>query len=272
MKLCLDSLTLTDTEPVELIHAASEAGFDLVSLWVQAPALYPSALLSPEKAQASLAALSQTGMRVGPLEVFNLLSAEAVESYRPALELGARLGAKTASAINTSNTDATQVSELFARFAELAAACDLGVTIEPLTKFATATLAQATDMIRSARVDAGIVFDVYHLVREGGSVADVYATGPGLIRYVQLCDGPASVPPDAAPLESWQERLYPGDGIFPLIDVFSAVPTNIAWGVEAPSRRRANSGMSAAQQAKEVMGAVRKVISRIPKAQKSLGH
>jgi hypothetical protein len=37
MKLCLDSLTLTNTVPEDLIYAAKSAGFDLVSLWVQPP-------------------------------------------------------------------------------------------------------------------------------------------------------------------------------------------------------------------------------------------
>lgn len=182
MQLCLDSLTLNDTEPAELIRSARSAGFDLVSLWVQPPSIFPSQLVTPAKAKACEAALKETGMRVGPLEVFDMRSAEAIESYRPALELGARLGAKSASAINVVNQDAAQVSELFAQFADLAFEYGFAVTLEPLATFATARLSQAREIIRASGVNAGIVLDILHLVREGGTVADVRAMEPGLIR------------------------------------------------------------------------------------------
>jgi sugar phosphate isomerase/epimerase len=272
MKLSLDSLTVTDTEPVDLIRAAKSAGFDLVSLWVQAPPIFPLQLVTPAKAKACKAALAETGIGVGPLEVFVLSSADAVKSYRPALELGAQLGARTASAINVSNPDPASVSELFAQFAELAGECGLGVTLEPLAMFETSTLAQARDVIRAARVDAGIVFDAFHLVREGGTVADLRAMEPGLIWHVQLCDGVASVSPDEARYEASYERLYPGDGAFPLVELLSAVPTDVSWGIEAPSKRRAESGISAETQAKEAMSAMRRVIDKIPAAKQSLGR
>ena len=272
MKLCLDSLTLTDTDPADLIRSAKTAGFDLVSLWVQPPPIFPASLVTPAKEKACAAALAETGMRVGPLEVFVLSSAEAVKSYRPALELGARLGAKTASAINVTNPDSVHVSELLAQLAEIASEYGLGVTFEPLAMFATSTLAQARDIIRASRVDAGIVFDAFHLVREGGSVPDLCAIEPGLIRHVQFCDGALSVSREQARYEASFERLYPGDGAFPLVELFSNVPIDISWGIEAPSKRRAESGMSAAAQAKEAIAAMHRTIDQIPAAKQSLGR
>jgi sugar phosphate isomerase/epimerase len=270
VKLSLDSLTVTDTEPVDLIRSAKSAGFDLVSLWVQPPPIFPLQLVTQAKAKACAAALAETGIAVGALEVFDLSPAAAVQSYRPALELGAQLGAKTASAINVRNPDPVEVSELFAQFAELAWEFGLGVTLEPLAMFETSTLAQARDIIRSARVDGGIVFDVFHLVRRGGTVADVRAIEPGLIRYIQLCDGVAS--PEAMRYEASYERLYPGDGVFPLVELLRDAPTNITWGIEAPSRRRAERGISAELQAHEAMAAVRRVIEKIPAAKQGLGR
>lgn len=263
MKLCLDSLTLTDTEPEDLIRSARKAGFDLVSLWVQPPSLFPRQLLTPEKAKACAAALADTGVAVGPLEVFDLSSAEAVNSYRPALELGAQLGAKTASAINLFNSDPEQVSRLLAQLAELAGEYGLGVTLEPLATFATATLAQARDIIRLSGADAGIVLDAFHLIRMGGTAADVRSMAPGLIRYVQLCDGLASVEIETARYEAANERLYPGDGEFRLVDLLRDAPRDVPWGIEAPSRRRAERGSTAELQALEAMRAMRGVIDKI---------
>jgi len=129
--------------------------------------------------------------------------------------------------------------------------------------FETSTLAQARDIIRAARVDAGIVLDVFHLVRKGGTVADVRAIEPGLIRYIQLCDGAASVSAEQMRYEASYERLYPGDGDFPLVELLSDASTDIAWGIEAPSRRRADSGMSAEAQAKEAIAAMRRTVGQI---------
>ena len=119
---------------------------------------------------------------------------------------------------------------------------------------------------------SGIVLDALHLVREGGTVADVRAMEPGLIRYVQLCDGPASLPPEERPLEASLSDCLPGEGVFPLVELLADAPTDIPWGIEAPSRHRAARGKSAEMQAKAAMAAVRGLIDKIPAAKKSLGR
>ena len=266
MKLCLDSLTVGNTEPADLIRAAKSAGFDLVSLWTQPPSIFPLQLVTPAKLAACQSALAETGMQVGPLEVFDLTSAEAIWSYRPALELGAQLGAKTASAINIRNTDPSLVGALLAQLAELAREYGLGVTLEPLAMFATSTLAQARDIVRASGIDAGIVLDAFHVVRKGGTAADVRAIEPQLIGYIQLCDGPIGATPMTAEQMSHEasyERLYPGDGDFPLVELLSDTRTDINWGIEAPSRRRAEGGMSAESQAKEAIAAMHRTIEKI---------
>lgn len=263
MKLCLDSLTVNNTEPADLIRAAKSAGFDLVSLWVQPPSIFPLQLVTPAKKIACQVALAETGIEVGPLEVFDLTSAEAIKSYRPALELGAQLGAKTASAINIRNTDVALSGALLAQLAELAGEYGLGVTLEPLAMFATATLAQARDIVRASGVEAGIVLDAFHVVRKGGTPEDVRAIDPALIGYIQLCDGAIPVSAEQMRYEASYERLYPGDGDFPLVDLLRDARMDINWGIEAPSKRRAASGMSAESQAKEAIAAVRRTIEKV---------
>ena len=104
-RLSLDSLTLTDTQPQDVIRAAAAAGFDVCSLWIQAPALYPSPLLSPDKEKECAAILADTVIEVVALEVFDLYAKDCIEAYKPQLELGARLGGKVALTINYSNPD-----------------------------------------------------------------------------------------------------------------------------------------------------------------------
>ncbi len=263
MKLSLDCITLTNTTPQDLIRSAGAAGFDLVSLWVKPPARYPLQLVTPAIERECAAVLSDTNVSVHTLESFDISSAADVESHRPILDLGARLGAKAAAALHIRNTNLAEVGDSLGAFVALAGEYGLGVNIEPIAMCQTATLAQARDLIRSAGVDAGIIFDVYHLVRTGGSVQDLRSIDPALIRYVQANDAPATVTPEVMRYEAAEERLYPGDGEFPLVELLSAAPTDVPWGIESPSLRRARSGMSAQAQATEGMTAMRRLIGKI---------
>lgn len=261
-RLSLDSLTLTDTPPQDLIRAAATAGFDLCSLWVMPPALYPSPLLTPACERECAAILADTGLAVGALEVFDLHSLDAVEAARPQLELGARLGGQAALAIHYSNPDRAESAEILARFAEAARQFGLATNLEPVAGGQSQTLAEAQDLIRASGADVGICFDPHHLIRSGGGLAELRAIDPGAIRYVQVCDGPIPQPPEIAATEAVCERLNPGDGDFPLIDLLRAAPRGGIVGVECPSLRRA-AGMTAAEQAIEALAAVRRLMEQV---------
>jgi sugar phosphate isomerase/epimerase len=109
-------------------------------------------------------------------------------------------------------------------------------------------------------------------VRKGGTVADLKAINPSLIRHVQLCDGMMGVTPEQMRYEASYERLYPGDGEFPLIELFSNISIDVTWGIEAPSKQRNESDISAEAQAKEAMTAMRRIIDKIPAAKQSLSR
>jgi sugar phosphate isomerase/epimerase len=259
--LSLDCLTLTDSSPADLIRAAAAAGFDLVSLWIGSPAAFPRMRFLPEMERECAALLKDNGVAVHTLEVLDLTTETAIRDYRPALELGARLGGKAASAYNGSNPDRIHVVDLLALFVEVAGEFGLEVVLEPVAMAHTRTLAEADALIRDAGGKAGILFDSWHLVRSGSSVEDLRTLDPARIRYVQLNDGLAEIPPDAWIAEAMGERLYLGDGEFPLVDILRLLPDDIPWAVETPSLRRAQSGMNAEAQARETMGAMRRLIA-----------
>jgi sugar phosphate isomerase/epimerase len=258
--LSLDCLTLTDTRPAEVIRAAGAAGYDLVSLCVNGPAMFPSLLVTPDQEAECAAALADTGVGVFSLEFLDLVSAEAIEASRPAFEMGARLGGKTALAMHFTNPDRSHAAELLGRFVEVAGEYGLTVTLEPVAMGETRTLAQARDLIRASGAEAGILFDAWHLVRVGGSVADLRAIDPKLITYVQFNDGLVRNPPADIIKESIEERLYPGEGEFPLAELIAATPRHVPWGIECPSLRRAQAGVSARDQAVEALAGLRRLL------------
>jgi sugar phosphate isomerase/epimerase len=262
-KLSLDSLTLTDTQPQEAIRAASEAGFDACSLWIIPPPLFPSPMVAPEKEHECAAILADTGMEVIALEVFDLHSMAGVENCKPLLEMGARLGGKAALTINYSNADRVETAEILAKFAETAAGFGLATNLEPVAGGKSQTLAEGCALVRASGADVGICLDPHHLFRAGGSVADITTIEPGMIRYVQLCDGPIPQPSEIAATEAVCERLYPGDGDFPLLDFLRAAPRDVTLGIECPSLNRAEAGMSAAKQAREAMASARSLLATL---------
>lgn len=262
-RLSLDSLTLTDTEPQVAIRAAARAGFDACSLWIIPPPLFPSPLVTVEKERECAAVLADTGVQVIALEVFDLHSMAGVDDCRPLLEMGARLGGKAALAINYSNEDRVATAEILAKFAEAAAGFGLAANLEPVVGGKTQTLGEASELIRASGADVGICLDPHHLFRAGGSVADIAAIDPDLIRYVQLCDGPIPQPAEIAATEAVCERLYPGEGDFPLLDFLHAAPPGRTLGIECPSLSRATRGASALDQAQEVIASTRRVLEAL---------
>jgi len=258
--LSLDCLTLTATSPPDVIRSAAAAGFDLVSLWAQPPAAFDVALMTPAHEAECKRLMADTGVGIVSLEVFNLVSHETNESYRPVLELGARLGAKAALAIHYQGAPADQVAEVLAGFAGIAAEYGLSVNVEPVAMGETRTLAQARDLIRASGADAGILFDTWHLVRSGCGAEQIREIEPGLIRYVQVNDGLASIPEEQMVAESLGERLYPGEGHFPLVELLKACPRDVPWAIETPSLRRAAAGVTAEAQARETMALMRELL------------
>ncbi|MFA7587118.1 MAG: TIM barrel protein [Novosphingobium sp.] len=262
-RLSLDSLTLTDTAPPVAIRAAAEAGFDACSLWIISPALYPSPLVTPQNERECAAAIAESGIEVIALEVFDLHSMAGVEAARPLLEMGARLGGKAVLAINYSNPDRGETAEILAAFAEAAAGFGLATNLEPVAGGKSETLSEAVDLIRASGADVGLCFDPHHLIRAGGGLADLQAVDPALIRYVQVCDGAIPQPAELARTEAVCERLYPGDGHFPLIDLLRATPRDVTIGIECPSVSRAHSGVAPLDQAREALAKLKKLLALV---------
>lgn len=256
----LDCLTLTDSSPIELIETAAAAEFDLVSLWVSSPSAFPRMRMTPGMERECARLLQDTGIAVHLLEVVDLSTEDAIYAHRPALELGARLGGKAASAYHGSNPDRRHVADLLALFVEVAGEFGLEAVLEPVALARTRTLAEAAALIHDAGGKAGIVLDTLHLIRSGGGTAELAAIDPALIRYVQLNDGIVQLPAEDWRDEAMNERLYLGDGEFPLADILNILPTDIPWGIETPSRRRASAGMNASAQASAAMASLRRTL------------
>jgi len=261
--LSLDSLTLTDTDPRDLILSAHQAGFDLVSLWLHPQSVYPKQLVTADIADECRALLDETGVRVHSIEALDLASVDAVLAARTMIELGARLGAKALVAMNAFNPDRAQVMEAFRLLVEIAADHGLGVNLEPISMGRIRTLEEAQNFINDANVDAGIVFDSYHFARMNEDLSILAAMEPSLLRYVQFSDAPASVPRKLWGAECCQDRLHPGEGDFALLDMARLLPRNVPWAVEIPRLSWAKAGITPKAQASVAIDGLRALLGQI---------
>lgn len=257
----LDVLTLLDATPVELIHIAAETGYSAVSLWVQPPVLPGGTLVVPSMTTEIRRALTETGIKLGNLEVFNLNFDGDIASYEPALELGARLGGVSATAIDF-GPEREDIPERFAQFFELAKNYGLAAYLEPVSVARTRTLQDALELIAAAGVDAGVVLDFLHLIRTGGTPADLSKVPANRIAYVQICDGPRTIPESGRVAETMAERLYPGEGEFPLVELLRALPASAKLAVETPSQSRSTRGESPRERARQAIAATRRLFEQ----------
>ena len=257
-RMSLANLTVGRVAQQDLITAAAAAGFGKVGLLIMTATAQPlqhELLGRPEMVREVKAALRDTGTRVFDIEAFVLSPATDLARFKPALELGAELGATHISSIGTELGEGAaflspaQRVDLFGRLCDEAMQFGLTVGVEFMLYRDIRTYRDALQLVEAAgRRNAGLILDILHFVRGGGTAADLQAVPAERIAYAQLCDcAQASLPVHALPAEARTSRLHLGDGIAPLWPVLDVLPEELQLVVETPVL--AEAGWTTAQRA-----------------------
>jgi len=150
-----------------------------------------------------------------------------------------------------------QIVDYYASTCQLGARHGVTCDIENLPMWGVATLQQAWDIVRTAQQpNGGIVFDTLHYIRSHSTI-DVLTSIPGeQIHCVQLNDGPLTLAPGIRLQDNCFDRLWPGEGEFPLTELLGTLartgglnqvnpevfsPANKALGAEEIARRSSDS-------------------------------
>jgi sugar phosphate isomerase/epimerase len=261
-QLSLDCLSLPDVTPVHLVRIAAEAGYGSFSLWVQPPAMYDVMLATSAMTADLTRVIADHSVTLGNLEVFNLNIDDPIAEYEPAIALGAHLGATTATAIDF-GSPRRDIAERLAAFHALCADHGMLALIEPISMGNVRTPQDGLDLIRDAGVDAKLVIDCVHLMRTGCTADTLLTIPPEYVGHVQICDGPAAIAPDEVGVEATANRLYPGEGDFPLAEILAAVPPGATLGLEVPNLARLERGMTPAERAREALSAAWAVLDGV---------
>ncbi len=248
-----------DVGPLELIEIAAACGYATVSLFTNAPHVpipgqegkfvFPT--VTPAMEREVRERLDAHGMAMINAEFFLLKPDVDLESYRAGLALGRALGARHAIS-HVFEPDPAHAVDLIGQFCDLAAREDMTVALEfcqmtPGCK----SLGQAAwfaEQVGAANLGFGIC--PMHLVRSGGTAADIAALDPALLLYGQLNDG-HGLHVSQAYFDEVHDRQLPGRGDFPLRDIVAALPAAAPIEVKCPSDSRMKAGVSALDYASE---------------------
>lgn len=237
-RLCLAPLTVGDPPSLDHVDAAAAGGFDAVELRiVGAPGakLVPRLADRPDLRRALSRRLSDAGVMAFAAAGLWLLPDTKVAAFLPDIEAAHALGARHLLAAGN-DPDPSRLADNFAALCAAAAPFDLRIGIEFMPYTEVRTIEEAARLVRAGGGNAGIILDVLHLRRSGGSPASVAAVGRDLISYVQLCDAPLEKPPEIdLRTEALRHRRDPGGGELWLFDLMDALPPDVTIDVETPS-------------------------------------
>lgn len=240
--LSLAFLTVFDLDPVEAVRTAAKAGYDLVGLRMlpaaaQGEPAYP--LLTDDNVlRAVQAALAETGMRVGDMEIVRLKAENDWDLFARFCDRAEALGAKHV-LVAGDDADHARLAQSFRRFCDLAARHGLTSDLEFMPWTGVPDLGAALAIVEAAGHPAGgVLVDALHFDRSATTLPEIAAMPRARMHYVQLCDGPFPYDPSDEGLIQVARgaRLLPGEGGIDVIGLVRALPGDITISVEIPHR------------------------------------
>ena len=260
--LAIHQITAMEASPPDLLTIAGQVGCQHACVFVHLPTPnVPFPAVTKGMIPEMRARMAATGVTVSNIEYFPLTGDVDLDAFLYALDLGAEMGAHRL-VTHIHDHDDTRAADNLARLSALAAErkLDVGLEFMGLTP-ACASIGRAVRFIDLAGkpANAGIAIDCLHLIRTGGTPADVAAVPAEYFSYAQLCDGPdLSVQADY--LAEAMNRMVPGDGVFPIAAILDAMPAATAVDVEVPSITGQQLGIPALDRARRAVEAGRRLM------------
>lgn len=233
-------LTANGLDPVAATHLAAELGFDRISyrLLPAGPGDRPPPILADDLLYAQVqAALRDTGLSVMDAEMIRLAADTDLEAFKPFLERVQGLGASHI-LVAGDDTDRARIIDTYGRLCELTWQYGLTADLEFMPWTGVKNIADARALVEGAsHPAAAILFDCLHFHRSGSTLAEIAALPPGMINYIQLCDGPVPYDPggEAMMILGRTARLIPGEGGIDLGAILKVLPRDLPVSVEVPN-------------------------------------
>lgn len=267
-RLGIEFLSVFGLPPVAFVDLAADLGCRYISTGLTSypydPPSYPPFSLrdDPRLRREMTAAMRDRGVSISLGEGMTIRGGADIRDRSGDLEIMAELGIRLVNTVSI-DPDVNRSIEQFGLLAEMAAALGMETTMEPSPSLTFPTLPAALDAIRQVgRPDFRLLVDVMHVIRSGSKPADIAALDPGIVGHIQLSDAPL-VPaiPDYAQ-EAMFERMVPGTGELPLLEVLTALPDDVVIGLEVPLRSQAQAGVGPHERLGPCVQATRELLAR----------
>ena len=222
---------------VELIELAARYGFPTIAF---SPDMYHAALEGGETGPSLRRRLADAGVRVQVIDPLNAglpgLSDEPTRlgefTFTPSgadtcLDVAEAVGAPVINLVhyNGEAVPLDQLAEAIGSVCRQAARRGVTIAIEFVPEGAVPDLPAAQAMAAAcAEPNCAIMLDTWHLLRTGGTVADIEALPPRAIGAFQLSD--RIEPPADTAYIPMTGRLLPGEGELPLRELVAAALAN----------------------------------------------
>jgi sugar phosphate isomerase/epimerase len=267
-RLSIEPLSVMGLPPVDYVGLAADLGLRYLAIALSAmpnPYGYPPFSLRDDFAlrRETLAALRDQGVTISLGDGFVLRPGMDVADLAGDVAVMAELGAQRINTVSF-DPDLNRSVDQFGVLAEMAAEAGMETTLEFSKGLTVADLPTALNAVRAVgRRDFRLLIDTMHLVRSGSGAADLATLEPEVIGYVQLSDVPLVPTITDYMEEACFERMVPGAGELPLLEILDALPRDVVIGLEVPQRSLADAGIGPRERLGRCLDATRALLANL---------
>ena len=251
-RLGIEMLSVFGMPPVEFLHLTADLGCRYMTASMVGFAPVSSLRYEPfslrDDAQLRwdlLAAMDDRNVSIALGEGLLIAPGVDVRSYAADLDIMAELRIPRINTVSLEPDRARTFDEL-AALTELAAVRGIATCIEPVVGLSIADLPSAMAAVEYVdRDEISLLIDTMHVARFGACADDLRSIPAKRIGYIQLSDTTMQRRMKHYAEEAMYERMAPGEGELPLLDMLAALPKDRVVGLEIPMRASAEAGVSA---------------------------
>jgi sugar phosphate isomerase/epimerase len=245
-------LSVFGMPPLEFVYLSADLGCRYITTGmvgfapVESLAYQPFSLRDdPRLRRDLLAAMDDRDVSISLGEGLLIVPGVDVRSYATDLDIMAELRIPRINTVSLEPDRARTFDEL-AALTELAAVRGIATCVEPVVGLSISDLPSAIAAVEYVdRAEISLLIDTMHVARFGASADELRSIPAELIGYIQLSDTTMQRRMRHYAEEAMYERMAPGEGELPLLDMLAVLPKDRVVGLEIPMRASAEAGVSA---------------------------
>jgi sugar phosphate isomerase/epimerase len=268
-RIGIEFISVFALPPVEFVNLAADLGCQHIGMMLNPmadnPHRYPAWSLKNDAGlrRDMIKAMRDRDVSISLGEGFFAIPGRDIRNAAADLELMSELGVKRICTLSVGGEQSFAFDQ-FALLAEMTGALGMEMAIEFGPCLGITDLWTAAAAVQHVnKPNTRLVIDTMHLYRSGSTASDLLKLGLDKIGYVQLCDVPVVSTQPSYVEEAKYERMVPGTGELPLIDVLKILPPHIVIGLEVPQRAKALAGVGPRERLGECVTAAQALLARV---------